>query len=89
MPNPQTLFCFGFGYTAKALSNTILSKGWSVRGTTRHKIDQDVSNAKMFFFDRDKPLTNPDKALKGITHLLVSIPPVSYTHLTLPTNYSV
>ncbi|PPR14817.1 MAG: hypothetical protein CFH42_00579 [Alphaproteobacteria bacterium MarineAlpha12_Bin1] len=77
MPNPQTLFCFGFGYTAKALSNTILSKGWSVRGTTRHKIDQDVSNAKMFFFDRDKPLTNPDKALKGITHLLVSIPPDS------------
>ena len=77
MSNAETLFCFGFGYTAKALSNTIRLKGWSVRGTTRRKIKQDVSSDEMFFFDRNKPLSNPDKALKGMTHLLISIPPDS------------
>ena len=31
----KTLFCFGYGYTAKALARRLAPLGWSIAGTTR------------------------------------------------------
>lgn len=32
---PQTLFCFGYGYSAEALGRDLIERGWRVYGTTR------------------------------------------------------
>jgi nucleoside-diphosphate-sugar epimerase len=62
------LFCFGFGYSARALAQRLTQQGWSVIGTAREPQD-----ASLVRFDRDHPLSTG--ALIGVTHLLVSIPP--------------
>ena len=60
------LFCFGFGYSARALAGR-LGPGWHVTGTSRE------GGEGTHRFDRTHPL--PAEAFAGVTHILVSVPP--------------
>ena len=72
------LFCFGFGYTARALADELRPKGWTIAGTTRSRdklaaLRREGVDAHLF--DRAHPLADPAEALAGTTHLLLSIMP--------------
>jgi nucleoside-diphosphate-sugar epimerase len=72
----RCLFCFGLGYTARALARRLAGAGWTVRGSCRSEGQADALAAAGFattVFDRDRPL--PAGALAGVSHILVSIPP--------------
>jgi nucleoside-diphosphate-sugar epimerase len=64
------LFCFGLGYTARALARRLTAEGWTVAGTTRGDAPTGGDASR---FDRDHPL--PAAALAGVTHILASVPP--------------
>ncbi len=73
----QRLFCFGLGYTARALALMLARQGWQIAGTTRAS-DAVATLQAMGFevvpFDRDRPLADP-AALAHATHLLSAVPP--------------
>lgn len=72
------LFCFGFGYSAKALAKRCLARGWSVAGTVRSPEKTEAMRAlgvESFVFADGRPLENFASALAGATHLLISAPP--------------
>ncbi len=76
-PGEMRLFCFGLGYSARALAERLLAKGWQVAGTRRSddgtgSIDPRI---KILAFDRDRPLDDAAAALAGSTHVLSSVPP--------------
>jgi len=63
------LFCFGMGFSAKALAEILRARGWRVSGTSRRP----SADADMHRFDRSHPL---DPAVfQTCTHLLTSIAP--------------
>lgn len=70
------LFCFGLGFSAAAFARRVMAQGWSVAGTSRSAEkagalrDQGID---AFIFDRSHAL--PPHALRGATHILVSVPP--------------
>lgn len=64
------LFCFGPGYSARALIGR-LPAGWSVAATSRRA--GDGGGLETVPFDGSGPL--PDGALDGVTHVLSSVPP--------------
>lgn len=72
------LFCFGLGYTARALARTLVAEGWDVAGTSRageggeEHVEPGVT---VIPFERARPLADPPAALAGVTHMLVSVPP--------------
>ncbi|WP_207480004.1 SDR family oxidoreductase [Arenibaculum pallidiluteum] len=70
------LFCFGLGYSARALARRLAARGWRVAGTARAP-ESSGSPAEaeiaLLPFERGRPL--PPGALDGVTHLLSSIPP--------------
>ena len=78
MATASTLFCFGLGYTARALAADLREKGWIIRGTTRDPdkaktlASQGIQALVMSSAD-ESPL--PNEALLGVTHLLSSVPP--------------
>lgn len=70
------LFCFGLGYTARALAARLAAQGWSICGTSRgdeQAAALRASGYEAWRFDRDHPL--PAEAFAGISHILVSVPP--------------
>ncbi len=72
------LFCFGFGYSAKALAKRCLAGGWSVAGTARSPEKAEAMRAsgiESFVFGDGRPLEDFAAALDGTTHLLISAPP--------------
>lgn len=72
------LFCFGFGYSAKALAKRCLAGGWSVAGTARAPEKTEAMRAsgiESFVFGDGRPLEDFAAALDGTTHLLISAPP--------------
>lgn len=72
------LFCFGFGYSARALAKRCLARGWSVAGTARSAGKADAMRAlgaEPFVFADGRPLDDFADALDGATHLLISAPP--------------
>ncbi len=74
----RRLFCFGLGYTARALADELLAAGWTVAGTCRTDDKRATLRARgieAFAFDRGRPLEDPAGALTGVTHLLSSVPP--------------
>lgn len=77
--SPHKLFCFGYGYTATFLGEALKSRGgWSLAGTTRSTAKRDTLKnvgVDAYRFDKEKPLGDPNAALKDTTHLLISIPP--------------
>lgn len=77
---PKKLFCFGYGYTAQALGETLKKQdpSWTIAGTTRdlQKLRALKSEGvQTYLFDDDHPLDDPFVALDGTTHLLLSVPP--------------
>ncbi|MBI4183497.1 MAG: SDR family oxidoreductase [Proteobacteria bacterium] len=74
----ERLFCFGFGYSAEALARGLRARGWRVAGTSRSEeklARMSAAGFESFVFDRARPLADPEGALAGTTHLLVSVPP--------------
>lgn len=72
------LFCFGFGYSAKALAKRCLTSDWSVAGTVRSADKADairVLGVEPFVFDGGRRLEDFAGALVDATHVLVSAPP--------------
>ncbi|HBS50159.1 MAG TPA: NAD(P)-dependent oxidoreductase [Rhodobacteraceae bacterium] len=69
-----TLFSFGHGYTARALSRRLALKGWRIVGTTRDAAEKDAIRAA-----GAEPLVWPGEApdLDGVTHLLISTAPTA------------
>ena len=77
MNENRVLFCFGLGYSAKALARRLNVKGWSVRGTCQ-TIERRAALEALGFcvskFDGITPIETPE-IFKGVTHFLLSIPP--------------
>ncbi len=74
----HTLFVFGLGYTARALTRRLLAEGWRVIGTARTPEKTDALRAlgvEAHRFDGAAPLAEASKVLAPVTHLLSSIPP--------------
>ncbi|HNB27684.1 MAG TPA: SDR family oxidoreductase, partial [Alphaproteobacteria bacterium] len=72
------LFCFGLGYSAGFLARDLIAKGWRVSGTCRSTDKQAMLRGQgivAHLFDRDRPLADAAEALRGVTHLLSSVPP--------------
>lgn len=72
------LFCFGLGFSALALARELMRDGWSAAGTTRSEDKRKALQAEgidAHLFSRERPLTDPTAALKGVTHLVTSIAP--------------
>jgi nucleoside-diphosphate-sugar epimerase len=70
------MFCFGLGYSARALARRLAARGWEIRGTTRRPEKAEALAAegfRVFAFGRGKSL--PPEALPGVTHALTSIAP--------------
>ncbi len=71
----KTLFCFGFGYTAKALAARLAGKGWRIIGTTRSPEKANAlraSGATPVVLRAD---TLDEGALDDATAILISTPP--------------
>jgi len=74
----KTLLCFGYGYVAETLSETLRLKDWTIIGTTTDsdKAEEMRQNGiKPIIFDHNHPISAPFETLKDITHILISIPP--------------
>lgn len=77
MPAPR-LFVFGLGYTARVFADSLRADGWTIAATCRTEDKRaalEAEGIEAFLFDRGRPLADPDAALDGTTHLLVSVPP--------------
>ncbi|MFT5486852.1 MAG: nucleoside-diphosphate-sugar epimerase [Paracoccaceae bacterium] len=77
MSSPGTLFCFGLGYSAMALSRRLDAAGWTIRGTCRKPARKAALGAlgiSAAIFDGETPM-DPADLLQGATHVLLSIPP--------------
>ena len=75
---PQNiLFCFGYGYSASALTKTLRSNKWIVKGTKRDKLFQNKNFRQILIFNGDNPIPKFEELLSNVTHLLVSIPPTA------------
>lgn len=72
-PSPSRLFCFGLGYTAKALLDRLMPLGWNAAGTGRG--EKAAGACPVHAFDGTAPMAKAADRLAGTTHLLISIPP--------------
>ena len=72
----KTFFCFGLGYSALALAETLKMAGWRIGGTCRSPEKRDAFRQKgwnVHLFDGSAPID--PSALAGVTHILASVPP--------------
>jgi nucleoside-diphosphate-sugar epimerase len=72
------LFCFGLGFSAEALAKRLAAEGYRISGTCRSEDRRQRLQAmgiEAYLFDRGRPLADAAAALKGVTHLLSSVPP--------------
>lgn len=75
---PGRLFCFGLGYTARALAERLRPHGWRIAGTARRPeavAALRTAGFESFLFDRGRPLADARAALTGARHVLSSVPP--------------
>ncbi len=78
MRESRRLFCFGLGYTGRALARAQMAEGWTVAGTCRDATRRAALAADgidAWLFDDDNPLADAAAALAGTTHLLAAAPP--------------
>lgn len=76
--NIRRLFCFGLGYSARALASALRNEGWRIAGTCRTGTDAADLGAlgyEISEFDGTAPMRDAKAALAGTTHLLSSVPP--------------
>jgi nucleoside-diphosphate-sugar epimerase len=74
----NSLFCFGFGYTAETLARRLQNKGWRISGTSTTKqgtVAIEQKNVRGFLFDGTTHTPHIADALRDATHVLSSIPP--------------
>ena len=74
----RRLFCFGYGFSARALAERLRGAGWRIAGTTRDPGKLEALRAEgveAYLFDTERPLEDPQAALAGATHILASAPP--------------
>lgn len=72
------LFCFGLGYSARALGEHLSREGWRVSGTARTRESADALAARgfnAFVFDGRSAGPGVEEALATSTHIVVSAPP--------------
>jgi len=77
-PAPNTLFCFGLGYTAGFLARALMVEGWRVVGTAQTEggcARLAAAGVEAHRFDGERPLANAATLLGEATHLLSSVPP--------------
>jgi hypothetical protein len=68
------LFCFGLGFSALALADRLLPKGWYVSGTFRGG-ERPAQIKNSYLFDGTHSTPEISEALSRATHLLITIPP--------------
>ncbi len=74
----RRLFCFGFGYSARAVAKILQEEGWKIAGTVRSDTDArslELLGYEIFRFNGDGLMTSAHTTLAGTTHLLSSVPP--------------
>lgn len=75
----KKLFCFGYGYCAEYLGHALQKHGgWSIGGTTRDSDKNHLFRLRgidSHIFSPDNPLPDPEDILRGVTHILLSVPP--------------
>lgn len=72
------LFCFGLGYSAKALVDLLRGEGWDIAGTCREASTAEAlrrDGIEAHVFDGTAAMADTGAALQGTTHLLISAPP--------------
>jgi nucleoside-diphosphate-sugar epimerase len=72
------LFCFGLGYTARRLAQTLAARGWAISGTcqsTDARAALAAEGIEAWLFDDANPMADPAAALNSVTHILSSVPP--------------
>lgn len=78
MATGKRLFCFGYGFSTRALGALLGPAGWSLAGTCRSEegcralADAGIDAVP---FAREAPLADAARLLAGTTHALLSIPP--------------
>jgi hypothetical protein len=72
-----TLFCFGHGFSSRALARRLIPKGWEVSGTCRDINSKSILNNEGQLYKYDGININKEiyNAIDKSTHLLISIPP--------------
>lgn len=78
MHAPRRLFCFGLGYTARALAGELVAADWQIAGTSRSGGSEDsptMGGIALSVFDGTAPLSDAPRVLAGATHVLSSVPP--------------
>lgn len=74
----KSLFCFGYGYTASFLGDRLRQFGWKISGTTtdpEKKTYLKSTGVDAMLYDQNHTINDPYRALAGVTHVLLSIPP--------------
>ena len=72
------LFCFGLGYTARRLAQTLAARGWAIGGTCQNtdaRAALAAEGIESWLFDDANPMADPAAALNNVTHILSSVPP--------------
>lgn len=72
------LFCFGLGFTARALARALSAEDWQIAGTSRSLDAQGARSEEgiaLALFDGNAPLVDARPTLAGTTHVLISAPP--------------
>jgi nucleoside-diphosphate-sugar epimerase len=72
------LFCFGFGFSARAVAARLVRAGWRIAGTCRSEAKRRSladEGVDAHLFDRNQPLAAPERVLGTATALLISVPP--------------
>jgi len=74
---PGSLFCFGHGFSSRALAQKLILKGWEVSGTCRDIDSKNILNNEGQLYEYDGFNINKEiyNAIDKSTHLLISIPP--------------
>ena len=78
MRNTDTprLFCFGLGFSARALAAALRQESWRIAGTVRSDRQELAAlGYEVHAFDGNEPMADPAAALASTTHLLSSVPP--------------
>ena len=73
----RRLFCFGLGYSARALVRGLDRETWQIAGTARdrERAAAALPGVALHRFDGGRPLADVAATFGGATHILVSIPP--------------
>jgi len=76
--NAPHVFCFGLGFTARALARRLSKTGWRLSGTSqsREQVARLAAEGiEAHLYDGTQPLQDAARLLEGVTAVLVSIPP--------------